>query len=133
MMGKLANVSRWVWMTAVAGNEVRTLERAASTSCSVVTISICQSKNRSISADPRLVIERTCFSPGTLLTASSIGRVIVTIIWSIGVTPLSTAMSTRGKLVVGKTEIGIVKARYAPAATRIRIRKTIDLEKRVNQ
>ena len=37
-----------------------------------------QSKLRSISAEPRLVIERTSCKPGTLLTASSIGRVIVT-------------------------------------------------------
>ena len=70
-----------------------------------------QSKNKSISADPRLVIDRTCRRPGTLFTDSSIGRVIVTIIWSIGITPLSTPIRTRGKSVVGKTEIGMVKAR----------------------
>src|SRR5271165_1778269 len=106
---------------------------AASTSCSVVTMSTCQLKNRSTSADPRLVIERTCCSPGTVFTDSSIGRVIVTIIWSIGITPLSTPMMTRGKSVVGKTEIGMVKARYAPAAASTSTRNTSDLEKRVNQ
>ncbi len=110
-MGKLAKVSRWVWMVAVGGNCPRTDDRAASTSCSVVTMSTCQSKNRSISAEPRLVMERTCFSPGTPFTASSIGRVMVTIIWSIGITPLSTPMTTRGKSVEGKTEIGMVNAR----------------------
>ena len=70
-----------------------------------------QSKKRSISAEPRLVIERTRCSPGTLFTDSSIGRVMVTIIWSMGVTPLSTPMITRGKSVAGKTEIGMVNAR----------------------
>ena len=113
-MGKLAKVSRCVWMTAVAGRSVRMCDSAASTSCSVVTMSACQSKNRSISAEPRLVIDRTCCSPGTLLTASSIGRVMVTIIWSMGITPLSTPMTTRGKSVVGKTDTGMVKARYTP-------------------
>ena len=98
-------------MTAVAGNWERMRESAASTSCSVVTISTCQSKNRSTSAEPRLVMERTCCNPGTLFTDSSMGRVMVTIIWSIGITPLSTPMTTRGKSVVGKTEIGMVKAR----------------------
>ena len=39
------------------------------------------------------------------------GRVTVTIIWSMGITPLSTAIRTRGKLVVGNTETGIVNAR----------------------
>ena len=90
-------------------------------------MSTCQSKNKSISADPRLVMERTCCKPGTLLTDSSIGRVMVTIIWSMGITPLSTPITTRGKLVCGKTEMGMVNARYAPAAARTRTRKTSDL------
>ncbi len=111
MMGKLAKFSRWVWIVAVGGNCARTCDSAASTSCSVVTMSTCQSKNRSISADPRLVIERTCCKPGTLFTDSSIGRVMVTIIWSMGITPLSTPITTRGKSVVGNTEIGMVNAR----------------------
>ncbi len=112
MMGKLAKVSRWVWMTAVAGKFVpNAATSAASTSCSVVTMSTCQSKNKSISAEPRLVMERTCCSPGTLLTDSSMGRVMVTIIWSMGITPLSTPMTTRGKLVDGNTDIGMVNAR----------------------
>ena len=111
MMGKLAKVSRCVWITAVAGSVARTRESAASTSCSVVTMSTCQSKNKSISAEPRLVMERTCCSPGTLFTDSSMGRVMVTIIWSIGITPLSTPITTRGKSVVGNTEIGMVNAK----------------------
>jgi hypothetical protein len=43
---------------------------------------------------------------GTLLMASSIGLVMVTCICSTGMTPLSTPITTRGKLVSGKTEIG---------------------------
>ena len=75
-----------------------------------------QSKKRLISADPRLVVLRTVNSPGTLLTASSIGLVIVTCICSTGMTPLSTPMTTRGKFVSGKTEIGVLNAAYTPAS-----------------
>ena len=70
-----------------------------------------QSKKRLISAEPRLVVERTVSRPGTELTASSMGRVMVTSICSTGITPLSTPMTTRGKLVSGKTEMGTWKAR----------------------
>ena len=86
-----------------------------------------QLKKRSISAEPRLVLDRTSSSPGTLLTASSSGRVIVTIIWSIGITPLSTARRIRGKFVVGKTATGILNARYPPSAAMVRMRKTSGL------
>src|ERR1035441_4670164 len=68
---------------AVAGRSRCAFDSAAFTYCNVWNISTFQSKNRSISADPRLVMERTCCSPGTLFTASSRGRVTVTIIWSI--------------------------------------------------
>ena len=111
MMGKLAKVMRLATTVAVGGNSGCTREIAAFTYCSVWNMSTFQSKNRSISAEPRLVIERTSCNPGTLFTASSSGRVIVTIIWSIGITPLSTAIRMRGKLVAGKTETGMVKAR----------------------
>ena len=60
------------------------------------------------------MFDLTCCSPGTLFTASSMGRVIMTIIWSMGITPLSTAIRMRGKLVVGKTATGMVNARYTP-------------------
>src|SRR5215472_9039071 len=123
MMGKAANVSRWAWSVAVGGSSGCTREIAAFTYCSVWNISTFQLKYRSTSADPRLVTERTVSNPGTLLTASSTGRVMVTIIWSIGITPLSTAISTRGKLVDGNTETGMVKARYAPRRPSVKIRK----------
>ncbi len=50
------------------------------TNCSVVTMSTLQLKDKSTSADPRLVVERTSSRPGTLLTAFSIWRVMVTLI-----------------------------------------------------
>src|SRR5207249_10023200 len=107
MMGKLAKVIRLATTVAVGGISGCTREIAAFTYCNVWNMSTFQSKKRSIPAEPRLLMERTCCNPGTLLTASSTGRVMVTISWSIGMTPLSTARGLRGKLEVGKTEIGI--------------------------
>src|SRR5712692_4995450 len=107
MMGKLANVMRWAITVAVGGSSGCTRDIAAFTYCSVWNMSRSQEKNRSISADPRLVMERTSCSPGTLFTASSMGRVMVTIIWSVGMTPLSTAIRIRGKFVAGKTATGL--------------------------
>ena len=105
-MGKVAKVSRLVVMTAVAGSVWRTLDSAASASCRVWNISTFQSKKRLTSAEPRLVVLRTVSRPGTLLTASSMGLVMVTCICSTGMTPLLTPMTTRGKLVSGKTAVG---------------------------
>src|SRR5437773_11396207 len=108
MMGKLAKVIRLATTVAVGGISGCTREIAAFTYCNVWNMSTFQPKKISISAEPLLVMERTCCNPGTLLTASSTGRVMVTIIWSIGMTPLSTALSMRRQFVVGKTESGIV-------------------------
>ena len=44
--------------------------------------------------------------------ASSMGRVIVAIISSAGITPLSTRITTRGKFVCGKTDDGTWNAAY---------------------
>ena len=85
-------------------------DTAASTSCSVSSMSTFQLKNRLTSADPRLVTERTSSRPGTIRIASSMGRVIVTSICSMGITPLSTPMMMRGKFVVGKTATGMLSA-----------------------
>ncbi len=95
---------------AVDGNELCTLEMAASTIWSDSSMLTLQLKNRLISAEPRLVVERTSSRPGTVRTASSSGRVIVTSICSIGITPLSTPTIIRGKFVVGNTATGIEKA-----------------------
>src|SRR5438105_2112823 len=74
MMGKLANVIRFAITLAVGGNSPCTRASAAFTYCSVWNMSTPQLKNKSTSAEPRLVMERTSCSPGTLLTASSMGR-----------------------------------------------------------
>ena len=107
MIGKLRKVQpmgldlRRRWKRALNARYCRVHHAAASRPCS-------RSSRRtdSISAEPRLVIERTVSSPGTLFTACSMGRVMVTSICSIGMTPLSTPMITRGKFVVGKTATG---------------------------
>ena len=132
-MGKLEKSRRCVWIRTVAGRLLCTRETAASTTCSVSSMSTRQSKNRLISAEPRLVTERTSCSPGTTRTASSSGRVIETSICSIGMTPLSTPMMMRGKFVVGKTATGSVKASYTPMTVRTPMRKMIEVEWRANQ
>ena len=62
-MGKLANVMRFAAILAVEGKSGCTREIAAFTYCSVWNMSTFQSKNKSISADPRLVMERTSAIP----------------------------------------------------------------------
>src|SRR6202171_1152719 len=133
MMGKLANVWRWASTFALDGSSAWVRDSAALTYCSVWNMSTFQSKKRSISAEPRLVMDLTFSSPGTLFTASSRGRVMVTIIRSIGITPLSTAIRIRGKLVAGKTATGTVKARYPPINARVTVRKMTEREWCANQ
>ena len=69
-----------------------------------------QVKKTLTSAAPRPVIERIVETPRMSFIASSIGRVMVAIISSAGMTPLSTRMTTRGKSVWGKTEEERVRA-----------------------
>ncbi len=71
-------------------------------------------KKTLISADPRPVADRTLSDPGMSFIASSMGRVIVAIISSAGMTPLSTRITTRGKSVCGNTLDGMWNAAYAP-------------------
>ena len=73
-------------------------------------MSVCQLKKMLISAAPRPVVERIVTAPRISLIASSIGRVMVAIISSAGITPLSTRMTTRGKFVCGKTDEGMFSA-----------------------
>ena len=69
-----------------------------------------QLKKTLTSAEPRPVAERTVVTPGMSFIASSMGRVMVAIISSAGMTPLSTRTTTRGKFVWGKTEEEILNA-----------------------
>src|SRR6516162_1125237 len=48
-------------------------------------------------------------------------------------TPLSMEIMTRGKSVVGKTAIGMLKSRYPPIRASVVIRKMTDLCSRANQ
>src|SRR5580700_104811 len=50
-----------------------------------------------------------------------------------GVTPLSTPITIRGKSVLGKTDTGIEKARYAPTTASAIVENKIGREKRSNQ
>src|SRR5512137_1971931 len=90
-----------------------------------------QLKKMLTSADPRPVAERTVVTPGISFIASSMGRVMVAIISSAGMTPLSTRTTTRGKLVCGKTEEGTVNAEYMLAIQRARLMKIIETVCRV--
>src|SRR5689334_3010149 len=98
-MGKAAKVKRLAVSFAVGGRDGWTRARAALTYWRVWNMLTFQLKKRLISAEPRLVIERTCSRPGTAFIASSIGRVTMTCIWLIGETPLSTPTTMRGKSV----------------------------------
>ncbi len=125
MMGKAEKVRRKTDVLAPAGSVLRIWDRRPSTYSSDWTMSTDQSKKTLISAEPRPVADRTVTDPGMSFIASSMGRVIVAIISSAGMTPLSTRMTTRGKLVCGNTEDGMWKAAYAPARQSARQRKTI--------
>ncbi len=114
-MGKAEKVSRHTVVLAVAGREERIWERRLSTYSSDWIMSTRQLKKTLISAEPRPVVERTVMEPGISFIASSIGLVMVAIISSAGITPLSTRMTTRGKFVCGKTEDGTWNAALTPA------------------
>src|SRR6266566_8385376 len=94
-------------------------------------MSTLQSKKTLMSAEPRAVVERMLVEPGMSFIASSMGLVMVAIISSAGMTPLSMRMTTRGKLVCGKTEDGMVTAEKMPARQRARITKMMLLAWRV--
>ena len=110
MMGNTENVNRSTSVLAVGGSSLLICESRPSTYSSDCTMSTCQSKNTLIWAEPRSVAERTLTVPGMPFIASSIGRVMVAIISSAGMMPLSTRTITRGKSVRGKTDEGMWSA-----------------------
>ena len=91
----------------MAGRVLRICDKRPSTYNSDWTISVDQSKNTFTSAEPRPVDERMFVVPGIFFIASSTDRVMVAIISSAGIVPLSIRITTRGKSVWGKTEAGI--------------------------
>src|SRR6266850_3104237 len=105
-------------MVTVEGSVARTCASRLMTYSSDCTMSTFQSKKTLMSAEPRAVVERILVEPGISFIASSMGLVMVAIISSAGMTPLSMRMTTRGKLVCGKTEEGMVKAEKTPARQR---------------
>ncbi len=107
IIGNAENVSRQVVVVAVGGNVERICASRPSTYNSDWIMSTCQLKKTLISAEPRPVAERIVTAPGMSFIASSIGRVMVAIISSPGITPLSTRMTTRGKFVCGNTDDGM--------------------------
>ena len=78
MIGKTAKVSLWATILMPGGRLGCALASAAFTRSSVWNMSTVQLKYRSISAEPRLVIDFTSSIPCTPFTASSRGRVTVT-------------------------------------------------------
>src|SRR5206468_4030564 len=110
IIGKAEKVSRQTVVLAVAGSVERIWERRLFTYNSDWIMFTCQLKKTLISAEPRPVVERTVTAPGMSFIASSMGRVMVAIISSAGMTPLSTRMTTRGKFVCGNTDDGICSA-----------------------
>ena len=109
-MGKAENVSRRVVVLTVAGSVDRIWLKRASTWSSASTMSTFQVKKTLISAEPRPVVERMRSAPGISFIASSMGRVTVAIISSAGMTPLSTMMTTRGKVGLRKDRRGQVES-----------------------
>src|SRR4051812_50136134 len=93
-------------------------------------MSTLQLKNTLMSAEPRAVVERIFSAPGIPFIASSMGLVMVAIISSAGMTPLSMRMTTRGKLVWGKTLEGMVMAEKTAAAQRASTTQVMLLEGR---
>ena len=109
-MGKLAKSAGASRSAPSAADVLWTRASAASTRCSVSTMSTFQSKNRSISAEPRLVTERTSSRPGhryrLLERAGDRHHHLVDRHHAV-----VDADDDAGKLVVGKTAIGIVNAK----------------------
>jgi hypothetical protein len=110
MMGNAENVRRCTVVVAVAGSVLRIWDSRLSTYSSDCTMSTDHVKNTLTSAEPRPVAERTLTAPGMSFIDSSMGRVIVAIISSAGITPLSMRITTRGKFVCGNTDDGRLNA-----------------------
>ncbi len=107
VIGKTENVRRNARASTVLGRLERTCARRLRTCSSVVSMSTFQLKKTLTTLEPRPVLDCMLTTPGASFIASSIGLVIVAIISSAGISPLSTMIVTRGKFVCGKTLDGI--------------------------
>ncbi len=79
-----------------------------------------QSKFKLISLEPRLVVERISWSPGTRRMLCSSGMVTPRSISSVSRSPLSAMSVIRGKVTSGRIAAGSSRPRAIPAAARSR-------------
>ncbi len=101
--------------TFVPAGSSGTICAVAAFTCSVAdAMSVPQAKLTEISAEPRLVVERTPLTPGTLRMACSTGRVSIASVCSAGRSPASSATTTRGKSTLGNSDDGRLKASVPP-------------------
>ncbi len=113
--------------TCVPGGSCGTICAVAALTWSVAdAMSVPQSKLTEISAEPRLVVERTPLTPGTLRIACSIGRVTITSICSAGRSPASSDTTTRGKSTVGNSDEGRLKVTTVPTRAATASRNSSD-------
>ena len=74
-IGKSDGAIRSIWMFTPAGRSGTIWSMRARTSCKAFTISVVGEKSTLISVPPRMERDLTRVTPGTMLMASSIGRV----------------------------------------------------------
>jgi hypothetical protein len=94
--GKIAGVMRSTWICESIGKSPVTSATRFCTCCSATIMSVDAANCAEISAAPRMLRDRTRLMPGTLITASSSGRVTVNIIDCGGSVPEWTTMTMRG-------------------------------------
>ncbi len=115
MIGKTAKVSRSERSIEAPGGMVAaSCDTFACTICRVCTMSVFQSKKRSISEEPRAVVDLIRAMPGMPLMASSIGLVTETSVCCAGATPFWATMMMRGKSVCGKRARGMRASAIRP-------------------
>src|SRR2546429_3653346 len=108
-IGKSDGVIRSTWMVTPAGRSGTIWSTRARTSWSALTISVVGEKSTLISVPPRMVRDLTRVTPGTMLTASSMGRDTVNSCWRApSEVPLATIVTrVRSRTIRGGTEINV--------------------------
>ena len=104
-------------MTASLGSADRTVAICACTRWSMRFMSERHAPSTVISAEQRLVLDRISPTPGTRWRDSSIGRVTVRSIVSLGCSPLSARMVMRGNVTSGRIDVGRPSAATTPSPT----------------
>src|SRR5258706_12259611 len=107
VIGKTEKVKRNARVSTLAGRLDRTCARRARTCSSDWSMSTRQLKKTLTTLEPRPVLEGTLSTPGASFIASSIGLVIMAIISSAGISPLSPLMVARGEMGCGEKPEGI--------------------------